>query len=171
MKAIALNFSIVREIQYRRGEYVQLSRLGGILFEQDKVSEANSQYELFLSDCKDLRDSDSVAQAQASLATVALEQGRFAEGITLASQAADKYKDDQSADLEASTYALQSRLLLGLGRVREAHSASSRSTALAGTTGSRSPKYEATLATSYVKVRTDRATDAAQHLKAMKRPT
>jgi len=82
-KSLALH----REIGYLGGQPYPISGLGDALMAQGDLAGARKQYEQALALCKELKDEGFSAELEVALASVALAEKRYADGVSLARQA------------------------------------------------------------------------------------
>jgi tetratricopeptide (TPR) repeat protein len=115
----AKSLALAREISFSVGEPYPVSGLGDVALAQGDLAGARRQYEQALALCNQLKKEDYAAQLGVALAAVDLAEKRFADGVSLARQAAVVLESDTGSG-EAWAQALLSRNLLGVGNLAEA---------------------------------------------------
>ncbi len=103
-----------------------LINLGDIYLAQDHLDKAEKNYRESLQLNQQLADKLGLAQNNASLAVLALEQNQPANAETLARQAADAFREQKNADLEMDALATLARALIAENNVAEARKAIER---------------------------------------------
>ena len=98
------------------------SGFGHVLLAQGKLAEAKDHYNQALA-IRQAAVKNGIADSTFDLATVAIEDGRFAEGEKLARQTVETYRTFKEPDSIASVYALLARTLLAQSRLAAAQEA------------------------------------------------
>jgi tetratricopeptide (TPR) repeat protein len=105
-----------------KGDYASaLIAMGDINLAQDHMDMADKNYRDSLKLNQQLADTLGLAQNNASLAVLALEQNQPAAAETLSRQAADAFREQKNADLEADALATLARTLIAENKLSEAH--------------------------------------------------
>ena len=162
----AKSLALAREISFSVGEPYPVSGLGDVALAQGDLAGARRQYEQALALCNQLKKEDYAAQLGVALAAVDLAVKRFADGVSLARQAAVVLESDTGSG-EAWAQALLSRNLLGVGNLAEARSAAEKAIALSAKTAVASARFEAVLADARVKAKLGKSAEARQELQSM----
>ncbi len=114
-----------------KGDYASaLMNMGDINLAQDHLEKAEKNYRDALKLNQQLADSIGLAQNNASLATLALEQNQPGEAETLARQAADAFREQKNADLESDALATLARALIAENKLPESRKAIERAKTL-----------------------------------------
>jgi eukaryotic-like serine/threonine-protein kinase len=162
-KGLALH----RQTGYRSGEIYAIGGLADIAMAQGDLSAARKQYEQAMALSKDTQDQNFIAQLQVALSSVALAEKRFADGESLARQAALQFAKTSSTDNEVWSQAILARNLLEAGNLQEAQRAADRATALAQQTTGRAARFELTLADARVNAKSGKWAQAREELESM----
>ena len=162
-KSLALH----REISYIGGEPYPISGLGDVLLAQGDLTGARKQYEQALALCKQIKDEDFSAQLEVALASVALAEKRYADGVSLARQATVVFEKSTSRSNEAWAQALLARNLLGAGNLVKAQSAADKAMALSRQSTVANSRFEAVLADARVKAKSGKWAEAREELESM----
>jgi tetratricopeptide (TPR) repeat protein/TolB-like protein len=158
------SLAMKREIAFRRGEPYPMAGLGDVLLVRGKLREAQKQYEDALVLCKEMNNDNLAAQLRVSLALIALFEKRYAEGQTLARQAAAEYEKGNAAGNGAWAESVLARNLVGSGRLAEAQASVTRAKVLVKLTTMQTPPYEVALADSRIKAKSGKPEVALQEL-------
>jgi eukaryotic-like serine/threonine-protein kinase len=159
--------SRMHEISFLPGEPHPAAGHGDVLFMEGDITDAQKQYEEALRIALEAHREDSAAQIQTALATVALEEKRFADGEALARSAATTFDKDNTIENAAWARAVLARNLLAQGNLPEAQVQAEKAIALSQQTPTQSPRFEAILADSRVKTKSGKMSEAKKALEAM----
>jgi tetratricopeptide (TPR) repeat protein len=162
-KSLALH----REIGYLGGQPYPISGLGDALMAQGDLAGARKQYEQALALCKELKDEGFSAELEVALASVALAEKRYADGVSLARQATVAFEKSNSNSDEGWSQALLARNLLGAGNLAEAQSAAEKAIALSRQSTVVNWRFEAVLADARVKAKLGKWAEAREELESM----
>ena len=114
-----------------KGDYASaLMNMGDINLAQDHLEKAEKNYRDALKLNQQLADSIGLAQNNASLATLALEQNQPGEAETPARQASDAFREQKNADLESDALATLARALIAENKLPESRKAIERAKTL-----------------------------------------
>ncbi len=156
--------AMARESSYHRGEPDPISGTGDVLLARGDLAGAKRRYEQALAMCQEMKEEDSVAQLNTSLAMVALADKRYSDGERLAQEGASGYAKVNSAVNEGWARAILARNLLAEGKVPEAEASAAKAVQLATQGVALTPRYEAVLADSRVKARSGKVAEARREL-------
>ncbi|HEY2121909.1 MAG TPA: protein kinase [Candidatus Acidoferrum sp.] len=114
-----------------KGDYASaLIAMGDIDLAQDHLDQADKNYRDSLKLNQQLADTLGLAQNNASLAVLALEQNQPPAAETLSRQAADAFRDQKNADPEADALATLARALIAENKLPDARKEIDRAKAL-----------------------------------------
>jgi tetratricopeptide (TPR) repeat protein/TolB-like protein len=99
-----------------------MSAFGHVLFAQGKLPDAKERYQEALA-IRETSVKGAVADSKLNLATVAIEEGRFVEGETLARQTLATYREFKEPDSIASAHLVLTRTLAAQGKTTAAREA------------------------------------------------
>ena len=143
-----------------KGDYASaLIALGDINLAQDHLDKADKNYRDSLQLNQQLADRLGLAQNNASLASLALEQNQPAGAETLARQAADAFREQKNADLETDALATLARALISENNLPEARKAIERAKTLPAQ--DQAVRLKLAIADAYLDAREGRAAEAA----------
>jgi serine/threonine protein kinase/tetratricopeptide (TPR) repeat protein len=146
-----------------KGDYASaLITMGDINLAQDHLDKAEKNYRDSLQLNHQLDDKLGLAQNNASLAVLALEQNQSAGAEALARQAADAFRDQKNADLETDALATLTRALLAENNLPEARKAIERARTLPAQ--DQGIRVKLIIAESYLDAREGKAAAALQLL-------
>jgi serine/threonine protein kinase/Tfp pilus assembly protein PilF len=146
-----------------KGDYASaLMSMGDINLAQDHLDKADKNYRDSLQLNKQLADKLGLAQNNASLAVLALEQNQPAEAETLSRQAADAFHDQKNADLETDALATLARALIAQNNLPEAAKVIDRSKTLP--TQDQAIRLKLLIAEAYLDAREGKSAEATRIL-------
>jgi serine/threonine protein kinase/tetratricopeptide (TPR) repeat protein len=156
-----------RQISYLGGEPYPISGLGDALLAQGDLAGARKHYEQAFALCKGIKDEEFSAELEVALASVALAEKRYADGVSLARQATAVIEKSNSSPSEAWAEALLARNLLGAGNLVAAQSAAEKAIAFSRQSTMANSRFEAVLADARVKAKLGKWAEARQELESM----
>ncbi len=130
-----------RELGYKEGIGYTSTRLGGLLMAQDDLRGARAKLEEAVKVRSDLGAEADVADTRLFLGTLAIEEGRPADGEQLARQALQVFDKERMTDRSAAAHELLARALLAQKKAAEAGAAIDRGRALAADTQDRYVRF------------------------------
>jgi tetratricopeptide (TPR) repeat protein len=167
MKYYDQALAIAKEINYRVGEPYPMSGLADVLLVQGDTSGASKQYQAALAVAEDAKVEGFAGRIRLSLATVALEEGRFSDGEKLARQVLGPLdKGVGASSTTAPALAILSRNLLGEGNLKEAREAANQAMAISKQAVGQPYHFDASLADALAKAKAGKTAEARQELEA-----
>jgi tetratricopeptide (TPR) repeat protein len=134
---------------------------------QGDLAGARKQYEQALALCREIKDEEFSAELGVALASVALAEKRYADGVSLVRQATVVFEKSNSSSNEAWAQALLARNLLGAGNLVEAQRAAVKAIAFSKQSTVANSGFEAALADARVKAKLGKRAEAREELESM----
>jgi tetratricopeptide (TPR) repeat protein len=132
MSAVDESMAIGRETDSKRTQAYALFTRGQILEAEGHLEEARQAHLDALAIREQLKETLTIVESRISLAALAIEQGKPAEGETRARSAAEESQRTKQADDEIVARAVLARALLAQNKLDEARKAIAQSSALLG---------------------------------------
>lgn len=159
--------AIAEKTGYKEGHAADLEGPVSIFFDRDQLSQAREREEQVIALKKEVGDAVQVAQSQAGLARIALEQDKPAEAEALVRGASPQFEQQTMAAAGGQTAALLARILLAQKKIEDAKTAANNAMALAEHTSDRSTHLMATLALAEVNAKSGKDAEAAKALQSV----
>ncbi len=132
-----------REMGDKIGVAYTLHNLGEVLSSQGDLVAARKSEEEALAIRNQLGEKGNVAQSELSLASLAIEEGRPAEGEMLARKAVEELQSEHATDTETEARAVLARSLFAQNKPSEAQEALGRAIEVAGKSQDRTVRFSA----------------------------
>src|SRR5262249_5374441 len=140
--------------------------LGDLLLVQGDLIGARKNVEEALAIRTQLRQKGNIARTEASLATVAIEEGRPSEAELLAQKAVAEFQAQHAAEAEAEASAILAKAFLAQDEPRKAREAIGRALELARKTQTRAQRVSAEIVSAQVRALLGDPKEARESLKA-----
>lgn len=158
--------ALAQEISYRGGQPYPMSGMADVLLAGGDLAGARKQYEQALAICEEIKDEDFTAQIQTALASIALYERRYSDGVGLARQSVAQFDKTNSTSSGAWAHAVLARNLMGADNLKDAQSEAGRALVLSRQAAGETPHFEVALADARVKAKLGKPSEGRQQLES-----
>ena len=157
--------AVAKEISYHVGEPYPMSGLGDVLMVQGDLEGARAQYEKALTAAEDAKVEGFAMRIHLSVATVAMEEGKYPEAEKLAREVVEPLdKAGNTANTNAPAYAILARILMREGKLAEAQTVVNKANAIAKPLVAQPYHFDASLTDALLKAKLGKFAEARQEL-------